>query len=158
MERFVISRRSLTLSLLALSLPASVLAHAPGPELDVTAVTAELMAFRADMKKAVEARDIEALKAMYTETFTHTHGSGKVDGRDARILSLLMKEPVIEGVEMKEVSVRVHGDAAILAAKSPILNVRENRHYDFRWMQVYVRANGKWQLAASQATRLTLPG
>lgn len=55
---------------------------------------------------------------------------------------------------MSDVSVRVHGDTAILAAKSPILNVKENRPYDFRWMQVYVRSNGKWQLAASQATRL----
>lgn len=158
MECPVISRRSLTLSLVAAALPVSALAHGPAREVDVTAITGELMAFRAEMKKAVEARDIEALKAMYSETFTHTHGSGKVDGRDARILSLLMKEPVIEDVEMKEVSVRVHGDTAILAAKSPILNVREKRHYDFRWMQVYVRTNGKWQLAASQATRLPVPG
>ncbi len=30
----------------------------------------------------------------------------------------------------------------------------ENRNYDFRWVQVYVRVGGEWQLAVSQATRL----
>ena len=151
----MISRRAVSLGLLAaVAFPLASLAHEQSPKQDVSAVTKDLLAFRAEMKTAIEAKDTAKLKTMYTETFTHTHGSGKVDGRDARIVSLLAREPVIEDVEMSEVTVRVHGDTAILAAKSPILNVRENKHYDFRWTQVYVRSNGKWQLAASQATRL----
>ena len=114
----------------------------------------QIMAFREAMAAAIQAKDAAKLKAMYTEDFTHTHGSGKVDGRDARIVSLLAGEPVVETAPMSDVSVRLHGEAAILAAKSPILNVRENRPYDFRWMQVFVRADGQWRLAASQATRL----
>jgi ketosteroid isomerase-like protein len=112
------------------------------------------MAFREAMKAAMNAKDAVKLKAMYTETFTHTHGSGKVDGRDARIVSLLTGDPVIEDAPMSEVSVRVHGDAAILAARSPILNKAENKLYDFRWTQVYVKEGGAWKLAVSQATRL----
>jgi len=151
----MISRRAVSLGLLAaVAFPLASLAHEQSPKQDVSAVTKDLLAFRAEMKTAIEAKDTAKLKTMYTETFTHTHGSGKVDVRDARIVSLLAREPVIEDVEMSEVTVRVHGDTAILAAKSPILNVRENKHYDFRWTQVYVRSNGKWQLAASQATRL----
>jgi hypothetical protein len=30
------------------------------------------------------------------------------------------------------------------------------KDYDFRWMQVWVRVGGDWQLAASQATRLPM--
>ena len=151
----MISRRSTLLALTAsVAVLSPALAHSPAPKADVSDVTKQLMQFREEMKAAIEAKDIAKLKAMYTDNFTHTHGSGKVDGKDARIVSLLAKEPVIEDAPMSEVSVRVHGDTAILAAKSPILNVKENKHYDFRWMQVYVRVNGKWQLAASQATRL----
>jgi ketosteroid isomerase-like protein len=151
----MISRRSMILALAASAAALSpALAHSPAPKADVSDVTKQLMQFREEMKAAIEAKDIAKLKAMYADSFTHTHGSGKVDGKDARIVSLLAKEPVIEDVTMSEVSVRVHGDTAILAAKSPILNVKENKHYDFRWIQVYVRVNGKWQLAASQATRL----
>lgn len=150
------SRRSIIILALAAStaLLSPALAHSPTPQANVSEVTAQLTQFRADMKAAIEAKDVAKLKAMYTDTFTHTHGSGKVDGKDARIVSLLAKEPVIEDVPMSELSVRVHGDTAILTARSPILNVKENKHYDFRWVQVYVRTNGTWQLAASQATRL----
>jgi ketosteroid isomerase-like protein len=149
----MLTRRALAVAL-ALPLAAPALAHSPSAKQDVSEVTKQLMQFREDMKAAIEAKDVHKLRAMYADTFTHTHGSGKVDGKDARIVSLLAKEPVIEDAPMSEVSVRVHGDTAILAAKSPILNVKENKHYDFRWMQVFVRVDGKWQLAASQATRL----
>jgi hypothetical protein len=158
-EVAMISRRVVFPVLLAATaFPVQAFAHEQAPKQDVSAATGELMAFRAEMKAAIDAKDAAKLKTMYTETFTHTHGSGKVDGRDARIISLLAKEPVIEDVEMSEVSVRVHRDTAILAARSPILNVKENKNYDFRWMQIYVRSNGKWQLAASQATRLPVQG
>jgi hypothetical protein len=117
-------------------------------------VAGELMAFREAMNAAMTAKDAVKLKAMYTETFTHTHGSGKVDGRDARLVSLLTGDPVIEDAPITETLVRVHGETALLSGRSPILNKAENRLYDFRWLQVYVRENGAWKLAASQATRL----
>ena len=43
----------------------------------------------------------------------------------------------------------------IVAGRSPILNVKEQKPYDFRWVTVYVTALSGWQLAASQATRLS---
>ena len=64
-------------------------------------------------------------------------------------------EPTIEMASASELSFRVHGtDTVVLTGKSPILNVREQRDYDFRWVQVYSRASGEWQLVVSQATRL----
>ena len=41
---------------------------------------------------------------------------------------------------------------AILTARSPILNRDENKTYDYRWIQVFTKVSGQWQLAASQAT------
>jgi len=148
-------RSALTAAAFALA-PASLAAHPTTPRPAAAAtVERELMAFREALAAALQAKDVAKLKDLYTEDFTHTHGSGKIDGRDARIVSLLAGEPVIETAPLSEVSVRVHGgDVAILAAKSPILNVRENRPYDFRWMQVFVKAGSQWRLAASQATRL----
>jgi hypothetical protein len=43
----------------------------------------------------------------------------------------------------------------IVTGKSPILNVKEQKTYDFRWVCVYVTAQDGWQLAVSQATRLS---
>lgn len=149
----------------ALSLPLfAALLAAPGlrahPHHDLQAeqhgdIERQIMAFRAALKDAVAAKDAVALRTMYAESFTHTHGSGKVDGRDARLVSLLTGEPVIETARTSELAVSVHGpDLVILTGRSPILNVKEGRDYEFRWMQVYTRASGEWRIAASQATRL----
>jgi hypothetical protein len=78
-----------------------------------------------------------------------------MDNRDARLVSLLTGEPVVETAPANELLFRVHGlDLVVLTGRSPIRNMSEGRDYDFRWVQVYTRASGDWQIAASQATRL----
>lgn len=150
----MLARRT-ALALLANALAVPALAHPQGAMDPATQkVAAELMAFREAMKAAMVAKDVTKLRAMYTESFTHTHGSGKVDGRDTRVISLLTGEPAIEDAPMTETLVRLHGDTALFSGRSPILNRAENKLYDFRWLQVYVRDGGAWKLAASQATRL----
>jgi Domain of unknown function (DUF4440) len=95
------------------------------------------------------------LRAMYADSFTHTHDSGRVDGKDARIVSALAGDPVIETAPVMELNYRLFGDHTIVVTgKSPIFNKADNRSYDFRWLSVYVKTGGRWQLAASQATRL----
>jgi hypothetical protein len=114
-----------------------------------------VMAVRERIRLAAQARDAAALRAVYAAGFTHTHGSGRVDGRDARIVAILAGEPVIELAPVEEITIRVpHADTAIVTGRGPVLNAREGRTYDFRWVQVYVRVGGDWQLAVSQATRL----
>lgn len=143
--------------LTALALPAGAAAH-PHDQLLAERqgeVEQQVMAVRARLRDAVAAKDVVALRAIYAPGFTHTHGSGKVDGRDARIVSLLAGEPVIELARVEELTIRVpHPDTAILSGRSPIANRAEGREYEFRWLQVYVRAGGDWQLAVSQATRM----
>ena len=116
-------------------------------------VRRELDAFRSDLKRAAESRDIAKLRVLIADTFTHTHASGRIDDKDAHIISLVARDPGIEDALMIDASLRSHGpDMAILTARSPILNRGEAKHYDFRWIQVFTKVSGQWQLAASQAT------
>jgi ketosteroid isomerase-like protein len=155
----MLTRRALALSALSFALAgASGLRAHPHHELNAEQhgdIERQIMAVRAAIKDAIAGKDVTALRRLYAESFTHTHGSGKMDGRDARMVALLAGDPVIETAKVEELSLRVHGpDLAIVTGRSPILNSKEGRAYDFRWMQVYTRASGEWQLAASQATRL----
>jgi hypothetical protein len=78
-----------------------------------------------------------------------------VDGRDARLVSILSGEPVIELANVEELSIRVlNGDAAVITGRSPIRSISENRVIQVRWVQMMARVDGEWVLAASQATRM----
>ncbi|MBS7792640.1 nuclear transport factor 2 family protein [Roseococcus sp. SDR] len=143
---------------LALALPASIaMAH---PHHDLTAERAghieqQVMAFRVGLQAAARERDVVQLRAMFAPSFTHTHTTGKVDGRDARLVSILAGEPVIELANVEELSIRVlNPDAVVVTGRSPIRSMAENRVVQVRWVQMMARVDGEWVLAASQATRL----
>ena len=115
----------------------------------------EVTDFRSQLAKAVLAKDFAALRPLYADSFTHTHGSGKLDNKDARLVAALAGEPLIEAAPATDLAFRVFtGPTVIATGKSPILNVKEQKTYDFRWVSVYVTAQDGWQLAVSQATRL----
>jgi hypothetical protein len=148
-------------ALVLLTLSTTAPAHpADGPRSpEDLAVERQVLEFREMHKQAIGAKDLVKLRAVYADSYTHTHGSGKMDPKDARIVSALAGEPLIEAATVEELSVRVFGPAtAIVTGKSPILNRQENKTYDFRWICVYVKSGPEWQLAASQATRLPGPG
>jgi hypothetical protein len=119
-------------------------------------VTAEeVKAFRKTISSAIEKKDAAALRKLYADSFVHTHGSGKVDGKDARIVSLLAGDPVIENAPVDDLVIRVPGGwTAVATGRSPIRSMVDGKTYQFRWIAVYVRIGDGWQIAASQATRL----
>ena len=116
------------------------------------------METRKAIHTAVLANDAQRLQTLYTPASTHTHGSGKVDGRAERIVSLLTADPTVEMAPIENWAVvSYNGDTAALRGTAPILNRKENQYYQFRWIQVYVKGGEGWQMAASQATRLSDP-
>jgi ketosteroid isomerase-like protein len=113
----------------------------------------EIHAFRAAFAAAANGRDAAALRRFYTDDFTHTHTSGKVDGKDARIVSVLAGEQTVEMAATPELRVACFGESVCIArALSPIKRASDGKWFDVRWTQTYVRTG--WQIAISQATGL----
>ena len=67
------------------------------------------------MVAAIEKKDAAALRKIYADSFVHTHGSGKVDGKDARIVSALAGDPVIENAPVTDLVIRVPGGWTAIA-------------------------------------------
>jgi len=60
----------------------------------------------------------------------------------------------IESAEVNEINIRFYSKTtAIAIGQSTIKNKDETIKY--RWTLVYVKPDKKWQIAASQATRIT---
>ena len=151
-------RRTLIGALPLLLLAPEALAHPPRQpdSAEAKKFIQEVTDFRAKLAKAVLAKDFAALRPLYADSFTHTHGSGKLDNKDARLVAAMAGEPLIEAAPATDLVFRVFaGPTVIVTGKSPILNVKKQKTYDFRWVCVYVTARDGWQLAVSQATRLS---
>ena len=130
--------------------PPSILSQA-----EEKATAEEVRDFRKTVVAAIERKDAAALRKIYAESFVHTHGSGKVDGKDARIVQVLAGDPAIETAPVSDLIIRVPGGwTAIATGMSPIRSLADGKTYNFRWTAVYVRMGESWQIAASQATRL----
>jgi len=149
-------RRSL-IAALPLLAASPALAHPPRQpdNAEAQSLIEEIKAFRKKVAKAVTDKDFATLRAIYADTFSHTHGSGKLDNKDARLVSAMAGEPMIENAPASDLSYRVFaGPTVIVTGRSPIQNVKEQKTYDFRWVAVYVTGRDGWLLAMSQATRL----
>lgn len=151
-------RRRTLLAGLPLLLPAAeALAHPPRqPDpAEAKRFIQEVTDFRSKLAKAVRGKDLAALRPLYADGFTHTTETGKLDTRDARLAAAMAGDPLIEAAPATDLTFRVFtGPTVIVTGKSPILNVKEQKTYDVRWVSVYVTAKDGWQLAVSQATRL----
>ena len=117
-------------------------------------ISEEVAAFRRDVAAAIKAKDAKRLQRMYAPSFVHTHTSGKVDGKDARIATLLKGDPVIETAPVSDLVIRIPNDwVGIATGVSPIKS-DDGKTYDVRWTAVYTREGQSWNVAASHATRL----
>lgn len=145
------------------ALPAG--AHSPGVRDEDQAVAHEIEAFREFIKRSIEKRDVQALRKIYADSFTHIHASGRVDDKEARIASALAGEGMIETAPVEDLLFRVFSDHTIIVTgksrvrdlpNSDVRNsdVRNSRTRATRWMAVYVKIAGEWKFAASQAMRV----
>lgn len=131
-------------------------AHPIDPTLKTsTALSSEISAFRKDFQAAASNRDAVALRKYYADDFTHTHTSGKVDGKDARIVSVLAAEATVEMAAATEFYLSCFGETVCIArALSPIKRGSDGKWFDVRWTQTYIKTSKGWQIAISQATGL----
>ena len=115
----------------------------------------EVVAFREEIQKIIASKDAAKLRDLYAPSFVHTHGSGRQDGRDTRIVSILAGDPIIETAPVEDLVIRMPGGwTAVVTGKSPVKSLADGKTYKFAWIAVYVRTDKSWQIAASQATRL----
>jgi hypothetical protein len=113
----------------------------------------EIADFRTEIRQAVKAKDRKALEKFFADGFTHTHASGKVDGKTERIDFFIKGEPTIEDVEPDEIRVIVFNkNLASAIGKTTLLFGTEKR--TFQWTGVFFKDKGKWKVLTTHATSL----
>jgi ketosteroid isomerase-like protein len=134
-----------------------VLAH---PPITLTpqgeqAIIEEVEDFRKKLAAAIIAKDVGFLRKVYADSFSHTHTSSKIDGKDNRIVSALAGDFVIENSPATQVRIHSHagGWAAVATGVTPTPVQPDGKVYAVHWTVTYARNQDQWQIAASHATR-----
>ncbi len=140
----------------AMPLLSSAVAHPPTivNEAGRKLIGEEVAAFRRDVAAAIKAKDKKRLERMYSPQFVHTHATGKVDGKEARIAALLKGEPTIESAPVNDLVFRIPNDWVGIATGVSNLKASDGKTYAYRWTATYVREGQGWHVAASHATQL----
>lgn len=113
----------------------------------------EIVDFRSEIRQAVKAKDRKSLERFFADGFTHTHASGKVDGKAERIDFFIKGEPTIEDVEPDEIRVIVFNkNLASAIGKTTLMFGTEKR--TFQWTGVYFKEKGRWKVMTTHATSI----
>ena len=108
----------------------------------------EITDFRQKLSVAIEKGDRKTLENLFAEDFTHTHAVGKVDGKSARIDSILEGGKTLETVKPDEIEIRFYGKNTAIAVGQTTIDETV-----YRWTLVYIKNKKGWQIAASQASK-----
>ena len=119
-------------------------------------LTQEILAFREKVRSAVRAKDSKALNQLYADNFKHVRDTGRTDQKSERIAGLVAGEEGIETAAEEDIVIEAYGpNTAVATGLSPVKDARSGRSARFQWLTLYVRIDGDWRIAVSQATRYT---
>ncbi len=128
-------------------------------EQSVSQAEREVRRLEREWLDAYERRDVEAMNRIVADDFTITHANGTVQTKAEIMVDLRASRESARPsstFSTEDVRARVYGDAVVLTGR---LTQRMERDGQMRMMQArytdtYVRRQGRWQVVASQLTRI----
>ena len=143
-------------------------AAAPAKEpLNPAAIEAEVLKTERDWFKAGETYDVEAIKRIVADDAVLVYPDGTPGTKADEVRIAETKAITSEGFEMMEPKVTVlSADAAYITGRSRFKNATYKETNmkkpidisgEYRFLDVYAKRNGTWQVVASQATRVAVP-
>jgi ketosteroid isomerase-like protein len=111
--------------------------------------------------QAYAGRNTEALASILADDFLFTNALGTVINKPQYLMRNI-KAPDITlaiNIESSDVKVRVYGDTAVMTSLGALRGHPLNRDptVRYRYIDVWVKQQGRWRAVASQATRVLQP-
>lgn len=146
----------LRLSLMIL-LPSLLLASSPSPSRSAPESEAAVLALERDFIAAVLRSDAAALEPMLADDFHFVGTDGTVQDKAAFIAPLRSGTLKIVASEASEVTVHYSTmDVVVLTYRSADRGSYAGTEFkgDYRWSDVVVKRNGRWQFLLAQGTQI----
>ncbi len=96
--------------------------------------------------------DVHVLEEILADDLIYTHTTARIDTKSSFIEAISSGRSNYRSVEREDVQVRQFGDSAVVTGHAKF-HVGDN-NFQARFIDVYVKRNGAWQMVAWQSTRL----
>jgi ketosteroid isomerase-like protein len=137
-----------------------VVALAPWPHAQTpSSVERDLIAIENDWSQASVKRDAAALPRFYADEYIFTDADGVVTNKTQEIANITGGMFQLTSYRFDHLVVHVYGDVAVVTGQNTIKGIWQDIVRDisgpYRFTDVFVRRNARWQCVASQASRVT---
>ena len=118
-----------------------------------------LVTLENDWSQASIKRDGAKLQQFYADEYVFTDADGMTSTKAKEIANLTSGAFRLTAYKFEDVKVRVYGEVAVVTGRNNIKGTWEDIERDisgpYRFTDVFVRRNGRWQCVASQSSRIT---
>jgi len=106
--------------------------------------------------QAMIKQDWAALDASLADDLVYVHSSARVESKKEHISNLQAGKPNYRGASPRERKVRMKGDVGIVNGVSDmhVENAGKEQRFTIRYLAVYARGAGGWQMTAWQSTKV----
>jgi ketosteroid isomerase-like protein len=136
-----------------------ILAFTALPATAQTTSERELLKVENDWSQASMKRDGAALQHFYADEYVFTDADGIVTNKVKELKNLTSGAFRLKSYKFDDVKVRVYGETAVVTGRNTITGIWEDIERDisgpYRFTDVFVRRDGRWQCVASQSSRIT---
>jgi ketosteroid isomerase-like protein len=151
-------RRIATIALLALAVVPPAAGQNRGNKTGQAGGTEQAVRKLEDERRAALLRgDVAYYERVLADDYTGTGPDGAVSDKAQTIANAKAGNPRFESLAYDDMKVRVYGDTAVVTGRATIKG--QNMGQDIsglaRFLRVYVKRQGRWQLVAFQTTRVT---
>ena len=117
---------------------------------------AELTRLSDAWDKAIVAKDGAKVAANMGVDFRIIDGEGNIEDKQKFIAGILDPKLTIDPYTVEDFEVRHYGDVALLSGRTRMTGSFDGKRFDsnYRYIDIYVRRGGTWQIVSVQITRL----
>lgn len=117
-------------------------------------VEQDILKLEQDWQDALLKSDVAALDKIYSDGLVYTHSSAFTEGKATYIAKIKSGASKYQSLKRDEIKVSVFGDTAIVNCHWLVSSVGDGKTHNTnaRYIHVYVKQKGKWQMVAHQST------
>ena len=106
--------------------------------------------------QAMMKQDWPTLNAALADDLVYVHSTARVESKGEHVANLKAGKPHYRGASPRERKVRLRGDVGIVNGVSEmhVENAGKEQRFTIRYLAVYARGAGGWQMTAWQSTKV----